>query len=109
MLYPDITCSPTEPSMATKKRDSTAFQFEVMSSSDAASRRSRRGQRRSKYSTIGDQVNALKGNEVVAFQASKNEVQGIRNYMRRNFGDTYKVYSRSGEGDMFEVHIAKAS
>ena len=95
--------------MAPKKRSNTTFQFEVMSSSDAATRRSRRGQRRSKYSTIGDQVTGLKGSDVVAFQASKNEVQGIRNYMRRNFEDAYKVYSRRGDGDMFEVHIAKAS
>lgn len=95
--------------MAVKKRSATSFDFEVMSSTDAASRRSRRGQRRSKYSTIGDQVSALKGTDVVAFQASKNEVQGIRNYMRRNFEDAYKVYSRRGDGDMFEVHIARAS
>ena len=93
--------------MAVKKRSATTFAFEVMSSSDAASRRSRRGQRRSKYSTIGDQVGALKGNDVVTFQASKNEVQGIRNYMRRNFEDAYKVYSRRSDGDNFEVHIAK--
>ena len=95
--------------MASKKRSNTTFQFEVMSSSDAAARRSRRGQRRSKYSTIGDQVTGLNGSDVVAVQASKNEVQGIRNYMRRNFEDAYKVYSRRGDGDVFEVHIARAS
>ena len=46
---------------------------------------------------------------MLTFQASKNEVQGIRNYMRRNFEDAYKVFSRRGDGDMFEVHIARAS
>ena len=95
--------------MATKKRQDTNFKFEVVDQKNAAERRSRRGLRRSKYSKIGDQVNSLKGSDVLAFQASKNEVQGIRNYMRRNFDDSFKVYSRRADGDMFEVHIAKAS
>lgn len=95
--------------MAAKTRIDTDFNFEVVSEKDAASRRSRRGQRRSKYSAIGDQVSSLKSSSVLTFQASKNEVQGIRNYMRRNFDDAYKVYSRRGDGDMFEVHIAKPS
>ena len=93
--------------MATKARTDTNFEFEVMKNDDAVARRSRRGQRRSKYSTIGDQVRDLKGSNVLTFQASKNEVQGIRNYMRRNFEDAYKVYSRRSDGDNFEVHIAK--
>ena len=92
-----------------RQRPGTTFQFEVMSNTDAAARRSRRGQRRSKYSTIGDQVSGLSASQVLTFEASKNEVQGIRNYMRRNFEDAYKVYSRSGDGEMFEVHIARAS
>ena len=95
--------------MAIKKRSDTNFSFKVVSDADAADLRSRRGQRRSKYSAIGDQVQKLKDSDVLVFQASKNEVQGIRNYMRRNFNDDYKVYSRSGDGDMFEVHVAKAS
>ncbi len=92
--------------MAKRARLDTAFKFEVVNDTDAADRRSRRGQRRSKYSTIGDQVNALKAGDVLTFEASKNEVQGIRNYMRRNFEDVYKVYSRRSTGDNFEVHIA---
>ena len=92
--------------MAKKQRSSANFKFEVVDDSAAAERRSRRGQRRSKYSTIGDQVNALKKGTVLTFEASKNEVQGIRNYMRRNFDDAYKVYSRRSTGDNFEVHIA---
>ncbi len=88
-------------------RADTTFKFEVLKDGDAAARRSRRGQRRSKYSTIGDQVRELKADNVLTFQASKNEVQGIRNYMRRNFEDAYKVYSRRSDGDNFEVHIAK--
>ncbi|HEX9950905.1 MAG TPA: hypothetical protein VGB53_03995 [Rubricoccaceae bacterium] len=94
--------------MAKKARTSTEFKFEVVNDADAVARRSRRGQRRSKYSTIGDQVSGLSASQVLTFEASKNEVQGIRNYMRRNFEDAYKVYSRRSEGDNFEVHIAKA-
>lgn len=92
--------------MAKTQRTDTDFQFEVVKDNDAAARRSKRGQRRSKYSAIGDQVNALKKGHVLTFEASKNEVQGIRNYMRRNFEDAYKVYSRRSTGDNFEVHIA---
>ena len=95
--------------MATKKRHDTPFSFDVVSDKDAAELRSRRGQRRSKYSSIGEQIAGLKTSDVLVFQASKNEVQGIRNYMRRNFDDAYKVYSRRGDGEMFEVHIAKPS
>ena len=95
--------------MATKKRLDTPFAFDIVSDKDAAELRSRRGQRRSKYSSIGEQIAGLKASDVLVFQASKNEVQGIRNYMRRNFSDDFKVYSRRGDGDMFEVHVAKAS
>ena len=92
--------------MAKTSRKDTSFKFEVVKDADAAARRSRRGQRRSKYSAIGDQVSALKKGDVLTFEASKNEVQGIRNYMRRNFEDAHKVYSRRSTGDNFEVHIA---
>ena len=95
--------------MATRKRNDTSFNFKVMSDKEAAERRSRRGQRRSKYSKIGDQVRDLKKSDVLTFQASKNEVQGIRNYMRRNFEDAFKIYSRRGDGDTFEVHVEHAS
>ncbi|HEX8298225.1 MAG TPA: hypothetical protein VF594_03620 [Rubricoccaceae bacterium] len=94
--------------MAKKQRTNTPFKFEVVKDADAVARRSRRGQRRSKYSTIGDQLASLPAGNVLTFEASKNEVQGIRNYMRRNFEDTYKVFSRRSEGDNFEVHIAAA-
>ena len=95
--------------MAAKARTNTPFAFEIVSDTDAAARRTTRGLRRSKYSTIGDQVKTITGSDVLTFVASKNEVQGIRNYMRRNFADAYKVYSRRSEGDNFEVHIAKTA
>lgn len=93
--------------MAKTARKNTNFDFAVLSSTDAADRRSRRGLRRSKYSVIGDRFTDLATDEVLVFEASKNEVQGIRNYMRRNFEDSFKISTRRGDGDTFEVHISK--
>lgn len=92
-----------------KKRKNTAFEFETLSSEEAAARRSRKGTRRSKYSTIGDRFAPLKTGEVLAFQASKNEVQGVRNYMRRNFDAQHQVNSRRVDDEHFEVHLTKTA
>ena len=88
-------------------RKNTAFDFETISEKEANDRRSVKGTRRSKYSPIGDQFRNLGKDKVLAFQANKNEVQGVRNYMRRNFEGEHKVNSRRAEGDMYEVHIAR--
>lgn len=90
-------------------RKSTPFEFETLSEKEAVERRSARGTRRSKYSPIGDQFRELDKGTVLAFTASKNEVQGVRNYMRRNFEGEHQVNSRRTEGDMYEVHISRAS
>lgn len=73
----------------------------------AEARRTTRGTRRSKYSPIGDRFAALEYGTVLAFKASKNEVQGIRNYMRRNFDGDHQVNSRRLNGDTFEVHLSR--
>lgn len=86
----------------------TAFNFQTLSTNEAAERRKQKGSRRSKYSPIGEQFSALSGDQVLAFEASKNEVQGVRNYMRRNFDGEHQVNSRRVEGDTFEVHISRA-
>lgn len=88
-------------------RKNTAFDFETISEKEATERRSVKGTRRSKYSPIGDQFQDLGTGKVLAFQANKNEVQGVRNYMRRNFEGVHKVNSRRAEGDMYEVHISR--
>ena len=90
------------------KRSSAKFDFETISQKEATDRRRQRGTRRSKYSPIGDQFSALGKDQVLAFQASKNEVQGVRNYMRRNFEGEHQVNSRRVDGDTFEVHISRA-
>ena len=89
-------------------RKNTPFEFETLSETEAVERRSARGTRRSKYSPIGDQFRELDSGTVLAFTASKNEVQGVRNYMRRNFEGTHKVNSRRTEDDMYEVHISRS-
>lgn len=88
-------------------RKNTAFEFKTLSAKEASERRSVKGSRRSKYSTIGDQFKDLGKDKVLAFEASKNEVQGVRNYMRRNFDGEHQVNSRRAEGDMYEVHISR--
>lgn len=90
-------------------RKSTPFEFEMLSEKEATERRSARGNRRSKYSPIGDQFRDLSNDQVLAFTASKNEVQGVRNYMRRNFEGKHQVNSRRTDGDMYEVHISRPS
>ncbi|MDT0632181.1 hypothetical protein RQM47_09080 [Rubrivirga sp. S365] len=83
------------------------FSFETISQEEASDRRKQRGTRRSKYSPIGDQFEDLEEGNVLAFRASKNEVQGVRNYMRRNFDGEHQVNSRRVDGDTFEVHISR--
>lgn len=102
------TTAPPSTTMA-KARKNTPFEFETLSEKEASERRSARGTRRSKYSPIGDQFRDLDKGTVLAFTASKNEVQGVRNYMRRNFEGEHRVNSRRTEGDMYEVHISRAS
>jgi hypothetical protein len=95
--------------MAKRKynRKNTKFNFNTISAKEATERRSVKGTRRSKYSPIGEQFSDLEKGKVLAFEASKNEVQGVRNYMRRNFDGEHKVNSRSAEGDTFDVYISR--
>ena len=94
--------------MAKSKKSRSEFEFETISASEAGKRKSARGRRRSKYSPIGEKFESLGNEEVLVFTATKNEVQGIRNYMRRNFEDNHVVSSRAASGDNFEVYISKA-
>ena len=91
-----------------KKRSKRSFDFETISSKEATDRRSVRGTRRSKYSPIGEKFSELGKDKTLVFTATKNEVQGVRNYMRRNFEGEYQVSSRRTDGDDYEVHISKA-
>lgn len=90
-----------------KKNPRRDFDFETIPAGEAKKRKSQRGRRRSKYSPIGEKFEALGKDEVLVFTATKNEVQGIRNYMRRNFEGEHSVSSRATAGDNFEVYISK--
>jgi len=90
-----------------KSKSSNSFDFETISVKEASKRKSTRGRRRSKYSPIGERFADLGKGEVLVFKATKNEVQGIRNYMRRNFEDNHVVNSRSIDGDNFEVYLSQ--
>ena len=90
-----------------KKQKRSSFEFERLTADEAKARRSRKGSRRSKYSPIGDQFSSLDSGQVLAFQASKNEVQGVRNYMRRNFDGLHQVNSRRLDDENFEVHLTR--
>lgn len=92
---------------ARSKKSGDSFSFETISKTEADERRSRRGTRRSKYSVVGSQFEELAKDKVLVFKASKNEVQGVRNYMRRNFDGQFKVNSRRTDEGGFEVHISK--
>lgn len=94
--------------MTRSQRKNTPFEFEMLSQKEASERRSARGTRRSKYSPIGEQFRALGKDNVLAFRASKNEVQGVRNYMRRNFEGAHQVNSRRIDEDLYEVHLSHA-
>ena len=90
-----------------KSRSKRSFDFDTITAKEALSRRSQRGTRRSKYSPIGDRFRELGRDKVLVFTATKNEVQGVRNYMRRNFAGEHQVNSRRTAGDDYEVHISK--
>lgn len=91
-----------------KKQKGKAFEFQTISKKEATSRKSQRGKRRSKYSPIGERFSDLGKSEVLTFSASKNEVQGIRNYMRRNFPDGHEVSSRRSADNSYEVYLSKS-
>ena len=94
---------------ARTSKKSSPFEFETLSEKEAIERRTARGaRRRSKYSPIGDQFKDLDNGTVLAFTATKNEVQGVRNYMRRNFNGEHKVNSRRVDSDTYEVHISRS-
>jgi hypothetical protein len=89
------------------KQTNSTFHITKLSAEEAAARIGARGKRRSKYSQVGDQFAPLQNGEAIVFEASKNEVQGVRNYMRRNFEDTFKLRSRSLGNDQFEIQIIR--
>jgi hypothetical protein len=83
--------------------------FEVISTSEYEKRTRGKGRgRRSRYTALGKQAESLKDNQVVAMQGSKNQVVSVRNFFKRNYGDTYQVRSVAGEDEVYDIYVQRA-
>jgi hypothetical protein len=83
--------------------------YEVISESEYQQRTRGKGRgRRSRYSSLGKEAEALKEGQVIALTGSKNQVVSVRNFFKRNYNDTFQVRSVSGEGEDYEIYISRA-
>ena len=82
-----------------------AFKFEVISDQQAQQElsglRAGKGGRASKYEPLAEAAQSLTGEKVLKVELGKNEVGGLRGYLRRRFGERYTVKSSKAEGDKF--------
>ena len=82
--------------------------FEVISTSEYEKRTRGRGRgRRSRYTTLGKQAEGLKEGQVVAMKGSKNQVVSVRNFFKRNYGDTYQIRSVAGEDGDYDIYVRR--
>lgn len=85
------------------------FQVEVVSEDAAqeelAELRSGRGGRTSKYKPLADEAQNLSDDQVMKVQVQKNEVGGLRGYLRRRFDDKYTVKSSKVDGDKYMAFV----
>jgi hypothetical protein len=82
--------------------------YEVISMSEYEKRTRGRGRgRRSRYTALGKEAEKLKEGQVIAMNGSKNQVVSVRNFFKRNFGDTYQVRSVAGD-DAYEIYVQRA-
>lgn len=67
-----------------------------------------KGGRTSKYEPIGREVKKLKKGEILPVEdLAKNEVGGLRGYIRRHFGEDYQVTSsRQDDGEHYTAFIS---
>lgn len=86
-----------------------AFSFEVVSEEKAQEElselRSGRGGRVSKYEPLADAAQKLAGDKVLKVKLDKNEVGGLRGYLRRRFGEKYTVKSSKIDGDEYMAFV----
>ena len=82
--------------------------FEVISASEYEKRTRGRGRgRRSRYTPLGKEAEGLKSGQVIAMTGSKNQVVSVRNFFKRNYGDTFRVRSVAGENDQYDIYIER--
>lgn len=86
-----------------------AFEVEVVSEEAAqeelAELRSGRGGRTSKYKPLADQAQDIDEGQVMKVKVKKNEVGGLRGYLRRRFDDKYTVKSSKLDGDDYMAFV----
>lgn len=85
------------------------FSFEVISEEKAQEElsvlRSGKGGRASKYEPLADAAQGLSGDKVLKVKLGKNEVGGLRGYLRRRFGEKYTVKSSKVDGDEYMAFV----
>ena len=85
------------------------FDVQVVSEEEAqeelAELRSGRGGRTSKYKPLADEAQKLSEDQVMKVQVQKNEVGGLRGYLRRRFEDRYTVKSSKVDGDKYMAFV----
>lgn len=85
------------------------FTFELISEDQAneelSELRSGKGGRASKYEPLANEAQNLTGDKVLKVTLGKNEVGGLRGYLRRRFGEKYTVKSSKIDGDDYMAFV----
>ncbi len=85
------------------------FTFEVISEEQAneelSTLRSGKGGRASKYEPLATEAQKISGDKVLKVKLGKNEVGGLRGYLRRRFGEKYTVKSSKIDGDDYMAFV----
>ncbi len=85
------------------------FTFEVISEEQAneelSTLRSGKGGRASKYEPLAAEAQKISGDKVLKVKLGKNEVGGLRGYLRRRFGEKYTVKSSKIDGDDYMAFV----
>lgn len=67
--------------------------------------RSGRGGRTSKYLPVAEEAQELNKGQVLKLKVKKNEVGGLRGYLRRRYGDQFTVKSSRLDGDEYMAFV----
>lgn len=94
---------------STQTKKAGQFTFSVMTEENAQKEltklRSGRGGRVSKYEPLAEEADKLTADKVLKVKLDKNEVGGLRGYLRRRFGEKFTVKSSKIDGDEYMAFI----
>ena len=99
--------------MAPRKETKKAGQYTlaVITHNDAkeelADLRAGRGGRVSKYEPLAEAAQDLPPEQVLKVKVNKNEVGGLRGYLRRRFGETFTVMSNKVDGEGYMAFVLR--